>query len=82
MFDENTDGFIDFQEYITVSYILKHGTKEDRLKLIFNIFDIDKDGQIDKQEMFATIKSLSMEFTKFNQKSSKPINANKKNQCH
>ena len=48
VFDENCDGMVDFKEYIIISYLMAKGCLEDRLRHIFRLFDIDRNGSIDR----------------------------------
>ena len=51
VYDSNNDSFISFDELLTVIYISSSGSPEENLKLIFNIFDTNKDGLITKREL-------------------------------
>lgn len=44
--------YIDYHKYIKASAILSRGTDEDRLRLIYGIFDPRKAGKISKNELF------------------------------
>ncbi|KAL4066303.1 hypothetical protein V8B97DRAFT_1874661 [Scleroderma yunnanense] len=51
VFDRNRDGFIDFNDHISVLSTMMKGSFEDKYKWIFYMYDIDKDGFITYAEM-------------------------------
>eukprot|EP00163_Fabomonas_tropica_P030204 TRINITY_DN6738_c0_g1_i2.p1 TRINITY_DN6738_c0_g1~~TRINITY_DN6738_c0_g1_i2.p1 ORF type:complete len:194 (-),score=46.86 TRINITY_DN6738_c0_g1_i2:230-811(-) len=58
LFDENGDGDINFREFVCgLSVFCKKGTFEEKLHFSFNVYDLDGDGRIDKDEMTQIIKA-------------------------
>merc|ERR1712141_130531 len=66
----NNDIFISFDELLTVIYISSSGSPEENLKLIFNIFDTNKDGHITKRELKKIFRDF-FQLLKVDQKSGK-----------
>ena len=58
MYDTNTDGYVDFNEFMLTFFIMSDGTPEDVLKLIFRMFDVNSDGTITQKEMTKLIKDM------------------------
>merc|ERR1712110_210169 len=58
IYDENSDGDIDFVEFMVVLTIMTGGTPEQILKKIFRLFDVDSDGSISKKEMYRLVKDM------------------------
>ena len=58
MCDIDSNGFIDFKEYIVLFWSRANGNLEDKLKFIFDIFDSDKSGYIDFYELHKIVKIL------------------------
>ncbi|KAM9813482.1 guanylyl cyclase-activating protein 1 [Neosynchiropus ocellatus] len=57
-FDMNSDGFIDFMEYVAaLSLVLKGGVQQ-KLRWYFKLYDIDGSGCIDRDELLIIIKSI------------------------
>jgi len=56
-FDVDKNGEIDFREFACGLSIVLKGTPEERLKLMFNSYDLDGDGVLDKIELYNMIKS-------------------------
>jgi Ca2+-binding EF-hand superfamily protein len=50
-FDKDGKGVIDFQEFVTVIYIMTNG--QEKAENIFDLFDADQDGELTKQELGA-----------------------------
>lgn len=55
--DTDRKGQIDFRDFVCALSILKAGTLEDKLKLAFMAYDIDRNGFIDKGEMFQLLRA-------------------------
>jgi serine/threonine-protein phosphatase 2B regulatory subunit len=51
-FDKNNDGHLDFKEFIdVVTTMAPNGNKQEKLEILFNIYDVDGDGRINKQDL-------------------------------
>ena len=61
MFDSDSDGFIDFKEFVVSLSIYQNKNKnineEGKLKLLFKIYDVDQDGEISREDLFTVLKS-------------------------
>ena len=57
-FDRDGNGSIDFREFICGLSITCHGTKEDKLRWAFNMYDVDGSGTITEDELVEIIKSI------------------------
>jgi len=59
IFDKNGDNEVQFSEFISVlSTLSDKGTKEDKLKFAFQVYDIDGDGFISNGELFRVLKMM------------------------
>lgn len=59
VFDLNSDGTIDFQEFITgLSAFSGKSSRLDKLRFAFKIYDIDRDGFIGNGELFIVMKAM------------------------
>lgn len=59
VFDLNSDGTIDFQEFITgLSAFSGKSSRNDKLRFAFKIYDIDRDGFIGSGELFIVMKAM------------------------
>ncbi|XP_056156564.1 guanylyl cyclase-activating protein 1 [Lampris incognitus] len=57
-FDMNNDGYIDFMEYVAaLSLVLKGGVQQ-KLRWYFKLYDVDRSGCIDREELLLIIKSI------------------------
>ncbi|XP_031703562.1 guanylyl cyclase-activating protein 1-like [Anarrhichthys ocellatus] len=57
-FDMDNDGFIDFMEYVAaLSLVLKGGVQQ-KLRWNFKLYDVDRSGCIDRDELLQIIKSI------------------------
>ncbi|XP_032808276.1 A-type potassium channel modulatory protein KCNIP1-like isoform X2 [Petromyzon marinus] len=57
-FDKDHSGSLNFEDFVTGLSILLRGTLNDKLNWAFNLYDINKDGYITKEEMNDIIKSI------------------------
>ncbi|OCT86635.1 hypothetical protein XELAEV_18020317mg [Xenopus laevis] len=57
-FDMDRNGAIQFEDFVVGLSILLRGTVHEKLKWAFNLYDINKDGYITKEEMLAIMKSI------------------------
>lgn len=56
IFDENKGGDVDFKEFVTgLSVFSSASNKEDKLKFLFKIYDIDNDGYISNGELYLVL---------------------------
>ncbi|XP_055014515.1 calcineurin subunit B type 1b [Boleophthalmus pectinirostris] len=59
IFDKDGNGEVDFNEFIEgVLQFSVRGTKEQRLRFAFRIYDVDGDGFISNGELFQVLKSM------------------------
>ncbi len=59
IFDEDGGGDVDFEEFISaLSTFSSKGTKIEKLKFAFKIYDIDRDGFISNGELFLVLKMM------------------------
>merc|ERR1711941_5640 len=59
-FDQNQDGKIDYCELMKTLNVAKHGSEDDRMRFVFGVFDLDKDGYIRKDEMQKFLLAMMM----------------------
>eukprot|EP00656_Telonema_subtile_P056173 TRINITY_DN8917_c0_g1_i2.p1 TRINITY_DN8917_c0_g1~~TRINITY_DN8917_c0_g1_i2.p1 ORF type:complete len:328 (+),score=101.74 TRINITY_DN8917_c0_g1_i2:161-1144(+) len=58
VFDGNESGTIDMREFVVGVAMLTKGSLEDKIKLAFDIIDVNKSGALDKEEMQSFLKCL------------------------
>ncbi|XP_017784906.1 PREDICTED: dual oxidase isoform X2 [Nicrophorus vespilloides] len=56
--DKDGDGRISFQEFLDTVVLFSRGKTEDKLRIIFDMCDNDRNGVIDKGELFEMLRSL------------------------
>ena len=49
--DANGDGYIDMKEFIYVMFLIYYSSFEAKVKLIFDIYDFDRDGRVSKEDI-------------------------------
>ncbi|XP_026234399.1 guanylate cyclase activator 1g [Anabas testudineus] len=57
-FDANKDGKIDFMEYVAAVNLVLRGKLEDKLKWSFKVYDRDRNGCLDRQEVRHVVKII------------------------
>ena len=56
--DKDSDGRISFQEFLDTIVLFSKGRTDDKLRIIFDMCDNDKNGSIDKKELTELLESL------------------------
>ncbi|ODN05836.1 Dual oxidase 1, partial [Orchesella cincta] len=56
--DRDNNGFISFREFLDMLIIFSKGTAEDKMKLMFDMYDISRTGYLSTDEFKAMIRSL------------------------
>jgi len=59
-FDTDHNGQMDFPEFLTALTVTSRGGMEAKLKWAFDMYDVDGNGDIDKEEMVAIIDAMFM----------------------
>jgi len=58
VFDDNKDGSINFQEFVTALSVMTRGDVNEKLEFAFHMYDLDGNGFIDKEEMTQIMQSF------------------------
>ncbi|KAL7857075.1 hypothetical protein SRHO_G00159740 [Serrasalmus rhombeus] len=67
-FDSNSDGTLDFKEYIVALHLTSSGKTIQKLEWAFALYDVDKNGTITKNEIHEIVKSIFNMISKEDQK--------------
>ncbi|CAH2276776.1 Kv channel-interacting 1 isoform X2 [Pelobates cultripes] len=57
-FDAAQSGSVKFEDFVTALSVLLRGTIHEKLRWTFNLYDINKDGHINKEEMMDIVKAI------------------------
>ncbi|CAF1184739.1 unnamed protein product [Rotaria sordida] len=57
-FDTDNNNWIDFTEFLYAVGVSQHGNLEEKLKMAFDIYDQNKDGQINRKDMIKIIEAM------------------------
>ncbi|XP_055032472.1 recoverin b [Misgurnus anguillicaudatus] len=67
-FDANSDGTLDFKEYIVALHLTSSGKTVEKLEWAFALYDVDRNGTITKNEIHEIVKSIFNMISKEDQK--------------
>ncbi|XP_029484772.1 recoverin-like [Oncorhynchus nerka] len=67
-FDSNSDGMLDFKEYIMALHLTSSGRTIQKLEWAFNLYDVDRNGSITKKEIQEIVESIFNMISKEDQK--------------
>lgn len=56
--DQNSDGTVNFEDFLVGLSILLRGTIDEKLRWIFSLYDINKDGKVTRDELQLVITSI------------------------
>ncbi|OQV24631.1 putative Kv channel-interacting protein 1 [Hypsibius exemplaris] len=56
--DKNEDGNVTFEQFIVAMSVISRGSADEKLRWIFNLYDINGDGYISPDEMLEIVKSI------------------------
>jgi Ca2+-binding EF-hand superfamily protein len=57
MFDRERTGRIDFRSFVVALSVLQRGTTDEKLRLLFDAYDTDGSGDLDRDETYAIVKA-------------------------
>nr|ALS04147.1 calcineurin subunit B isoform 1 [Acartia pacifica] len=80
IFDRDNSGEIDFKEFVEglAMFVVKSTEREQKLKFLFSVYDLDGDGLIANDELFTVLKMMvgsNLKDTQLQQMVDKTINA-------
>ena len=58
LIDQDGNGFISFREFLDMIVIFAKGSPEDKIKLMFDMYDVDKSGRLDRVEFKKMLKAM------------------------
>ncbi|KAI0214791.1 Dual oxidase [Lamellibrachia satsuma] len=58
LIDRDRNGYISFGELLYAVVLFSKGGPEDKMELLFHMYDMDKSGTLDKEEVTALVKSI------------------------
>lgn len=57
--DASGDGRLEFREFLSLAATMQNGTFDEKLEVLFNIYDTDKQGGISRAEMYSLLENMS-----------------------
>lgn len=58
LIDQDGNGFVSFREFLDMIVIFSRGSPEDKLKLMFDMYDVDKSGSLSRDEFCNMLKGM------------------------
>ena len=58
LIDQDGNGFVSFREFLDMIVIFAKGSPEDKIKLMFDMYDVDKSGHLDRLEFKKMLKAM------------------------
>ena len=58
LIDADGNGFVSFREFLDMIVIFAKGSPDDKIKLMFDMYDVDKSGSLDRVEFKKMLKSM------------------------
>ena len=58
LIDQDGNGFVSFREFLDMIVIFAKGSPEDKIKLMFDMYDVDKSGFLDRGEFKKMLKAM------------------------
>ena len=58
LIDQDGNGFVSFREFLDMFVIFAKGSPDDKIELMFNMYDVDKSGMMDKIEFKKMLKAM------------------------
>ena len=58
LIDQDGNGFVSFREFLDMIVIFAKGAPEDKIKLMFDMYDIDRSGELDKSEFKKMLRAM------------------------
>ena len=58
LIDQDGNGFISFREFLDMIVIFAKGSPEDKIKLMFEMYDVDHSGSLDREEFKKMLKAM------------------------
>lgn len=57
-YDRDSDGTLNFKEFMVSTSVKTRGTLEERIKWAFEMYDVDNNGYIERDEMLEIVKAI------------------------
>ena len=58
LIDQDGNGFVSFREFLDMIVIFAKGSPDDKIKLMFDMYDVDRSGELDKDEFKKMLRAM------------------------
>ena len=58
LIDQDGNGFVSFREFLDMIVIFAKGSPEDKIKLMFDMYDVDRSGTLEKEEFKKMLRAM------------------------